>query len=106
MEEPQDSIIRSFSLYPKHIDYLEKINENISFALRMILDDNIQRERRNKVKTTIDEFMIWICFGLIFFIMSLLLEGFISIIPLFFGIAVLTYGLIGGINVALSRTRK
>jgi len=117
MEEPQDTLSKSFRLYPKHITYLENVNENTSLALRMVLDENIRNEKRNNIKTSIDKSMIWICFGLMFFIMSFLclaLRSFVvddmflivsSWSALGIGVFVLMYGLIGGVTTALSRTR-
>lgn len=105
MEEPQDVIWKNFGVYQKHIDFLEKSNENTSLALRTVLDSIMRTEKRGKIKTTIDKSMLWICFGLVLFILSFLLNGLITVVPLFAGIIVIMYGLIGGVITALSRTR-
>lgn len=105
MEEPQETIQKSFYIYPTHIDFLEKINENTSLALRTVLDSIMRTEKHSKIKKSIDESMLWICFGLVLFILSFLLNGLITVIPLFTGIIVIMYGLIGGVTTALSRTR-
>jgi len=106
MEEPQDIIWKNFGVKQKHIEFLEKINENISLALRTVLDKSIRDTNRTEIKTTVDQSMWFICFGLLFFVLSFLLDGFIVVIPMLIGIAVLMYGLIGGVSSALSRTRR
>ena len=106
MEEPQDSVSKSFVLLPKHIEFLEKINENTSLALRTLLDSIMRTDKKNKIKAAIEQSMLYICFGLVFFILAFLSTDIVAIVATLIGVFLLVYGLIGGVESALSRTRR
>jgi len=106
MEEPQDTVSKSFILYPKHIEFLENINENTSLALRTLLNSVMRTGKRNKIKEAVEQSMLYICFGLVFFILAFLSTDIVAVIATLIGVFLLVYGLIGGVESALSRTRR
>lgn len=105
MEEPEDVKWINYGVYNRHIDFLSSINENRSVALRTHLDSIIRINKKVEIKKIIDESLFFICFGLVFFILALLSTGFVNIICTGLGVFVLSYGLIGGVFIALSRTK-
>jgi len=108
MEELDNLVWKKFGVYPKHMSFLEKINENTSQALRTVLDSTIRSNDKNEKKQKTREFLIFTCFGLLFFIIALTaIYPYISMmIALATGAGILVYGLIGGIENALPRTRR
>ena len=102
--EPEQLKTFSFKLYPYHIKFLEKINDNQSLALRTHLDSIIRVNKKIQMKQQLDSIMFFISIGLIFIIIALLGDSFITIISTMIGVFILTYGLIGGVIDALQRT--
>ena len=96
---------KTFTVCQRHIDFLENINKNTSLALRTLLDSLSRQNKKLEIKKIIDESLFFICFGLVFFILALLSTDFVSVICTGIGIFILSYGLIGGVFGALSRTK-
>jgi len=97
MNEPTEQVRTSLSLYPKHIRFLEDINENTSLAARTVFDSVMRTEKKNHVREKINEVMMYVIVGMLFFILAFLLDGFVVAIPTVIGAGVLTYGLISAI---------
>lgn len=102
----EESFGKTFTICQRHIDFLESINKNTSLALRTLLDSLSRQNKKLEIKKIIDESMFFICFGLVFFILAFLSSGFASVICTGMGAVILSYGLIGGVFSALSRTKR
>jgi len=103
MVEPEELQNVSFKLYQKHLDFIDSINkDNRSLALRTHLNSVM----RNELWKQLRENIIFILFGLMFFMFALLVQEPVPIyLATFIGVVILIYGLIGGVHDALRRTR-
>jgi len=102
----EETFGKTFTISQRHIDFLEKINENTSLALRTLLDSLARQNKKLEIKKIIDDSLFFVCFGLVFFIIAILSTDFVSIICTGMGVIILSYGLIGGVFSALSRTKR
>ena len=97
-----------FSLYQKHIDFLDSINENSrSNALQTILNSVINGNEQAQRKNILNHSIQFITYGFFFFMMLFLTDNpYIYIIGLCVGTFLILYGSIGGIRHAISRTNR
>lgn len=97
----------TIALYDRHIAYLDKINrDNRSGALQTILDSIINGQEQVQRKQRLDNNLQFICYGFILFFISYLMSPFIQLISVACGAGLLSYGLLGEIRYALSRTNN
>ena len=96
---------RSFHLCQRHISFLEEINPSRSQALRTVLDSIITGEEQTQRKKILDNSILYISLGFVFFCFIFLTQNiYIYIIGLGLGLFLITYGSIGGLRNALQRT--
>ena len=97
MEEPEDTISKTFRLSPKHLGFLESIHSNLNEAERICLDTLIRQQNRKRFKNWNNSILL-ISLGLIFFIFSVTaVDILLSIFTLLFGVFLTVYGLIMGV---------
>ena len=95
----------TFKLYNHQIKYLDSVNSNNrSGALRDVIDDTINNNDKLKRKLAIDRVIQYGMYSAIFLLLSYLLVFPLNVASIGFGTFILTYGMIGGIQFALSRT--
>ena len=99
---------KTFTIYPRHQRFLESINQdNVSLALRTVLDSVKNGKEQTEKKQLLDNSIMFICFGFFFFILSSLITVFIPFITsVLLGVALLTYGGIGGLEIVLRRRTR
>jgi len=96
----------SFSLYNRHIQFLDTINDNNrSDALQQIIDRTITNDKKIKLKLEIDRTIQFSMYGAILLILSYSLSSPFNFISVVVGTCILSYGLFGGVRYAVSRTR-
>jgi hypothetical protein len=97
-----------FSLYPRHIQFLDNINEDSrSKALQIVIDSIINGEEQTQRKKILDNSILYISLGFVLFSFVFTTHNpFIYIIGLCLGIFLITYGGIGGVQHALRRTNN
>jgi len=95
----------SFSLYNRHVQFLDNINgDNRSSALQSILNAAMDNDEKQRWKLAIDRVIQYGMYSAIFLLLSYLLVFPLNIASIGFGAFILTYGMVGGIRFALSRT--
>ena len=103
MLEMDDTVVKTISFYKKQLDFLEGRYNNISLAVRNLVDKEIQNESDNKKLERINNFnrgFIFIALGLVFFIFSrITVEFAASWFSILIGIIFVTYGIIIGVVV-------
>ena len=105
--EPEDAFQKTFTIYPAHLEYLKTIDSNnISSALRQILDNSMHNNQRFHRRQIIDKTITWSCFGAIFLLLSYILTGITTLISIGIGTLLFAYGTIGGAVYAIQRTRN
>jgi len=101
--ELDDTVVKTISFYKRHLDFLESRYNNISLAVRNLVDKEIENENNNKRIERINNFnrgFVFIALGLMFFIFSRVTIGFAaSWFSILIGIIFVTYGLIVGVLV-------
>lgn len=102
----EKTIQKTFYILPKHLEFLNNINENPNLALRTLLNSIMRTDKKNKIKAAIEQSMLYICFGLIFFILAFLSTDIVAVVATLIGVFLLVYGLIGGVESALPRARR
>jgi len=110
MNELENSFQKTFTIYPKHLNYLESVNENTSFALRNVLD-NIIKKQKNNIKTRVFKdlalYVVIFALGMVFFLFTIKSTSYIEmylscILSMFFT----CFSIIGGAVVALQSIRN
>ncbi len=103
----ETTIKQTFHLYQRHMNLLDEVNaENHAQALRTILDSIINGKEKAERKKTMDTSVIVACMGLLFLIFSYLFDGVLQRgIMIGIGVLIISYGLIGGIEIAIQRSR-
>ena len=97
MEEPIDTIHKTFRLSPRHLSFLESIHNNLNEAERICLDRLIKLEGRKRFKNWNNSIII-ISIALIFFIFSTIsTDVLLSVLTLLFGIFLAVYGILVGV---------
>ena len=106
--EDETTVKQTFHLYGRHIDFLDKINpDNRSIAIRTVLDSIINGKEKAERKKIMDTSILISCLGLLLLIFSFLFTGLIQRgFMIGVGILVISYGLLGGIELAVGRTRN
>ena len=95
----------NFSLYDRHIQFLDSVNgDNRSGALQSVIDLVMNNDDKLKRKLAVDRVIQYGMYSAIFLLLSYLLVFPLNIASIGFGTFILTYGMIGGIQFALSRT--
>jgi len=96
-----------FSLYDKHIDFLDQINNNNrSGALQTLLDSIITGEEQTQRKHYIDQSIHYATYGAILLFLSYLIPLEAKIFSIISGIFLFAYGIIGGVQIAVSSTKQ
>jgi len=107
MEEPEDIVVKTFSIYKRHIVFLESINENTSLSLRTVLDSIINGQDKLEKKKQADTLISFAALGLMFFFLSYLMSNPLAMLACNgIGVFLFAYGAIGSVKNALSRTKK
>lgn len=107
MDGPEHVVNRNFTIYPRHKNLLDKINEeNNSQALRTILDSIINGQEQAERKKKLDNIVMWSCFGGILILISYLFTFPQNMISILSGTLLFAYGTIGGVIHAISRTNR
>ena len=107
MEEPEDTFVKGFSVYQRHICFLEQINNNTSLALRTVLDSIMNGELRKRKKQILDHVLLYSCFGLIFVLISNLFNNtIVFLISILIGLFLVIYSIIGGVISALQLSNE
>jgi len=98
---------KTFTIKQEHLDYLQSKDNNVSNALRNVLDESINHYWR-KDRTIINDRMIsFISYGCILWLISYLITNLIlSIVTIAIGSFLFGYGVIGGIKNILQRKQK
>jgi len=103
MLELDDTVIKTISFYKKQLDFLESRYNNISLAVRNLVDREIERENNKTRFERIQSFnrgFVFIALGLIFFIFSrVTIEFAASWFSILIGIVFVSYGIIIGVLV-------
>jgi len=103
MLELDDTVIKTISFYKKQLDFLESRYNNISLAVRNLVDREIERENNKTRFERINNFnrgFVFIALGLIFFIFSRVTIEFVaSWFSILIGIVFVSYGIIIGVLV-------
>lgn len=95
-----------FSLYTRHIELLDNVNENNrSGALQMVLDSIITGEDQMERRKQLDQSIHYATYGAILLFISYLMPFEARIFAVVGGVSLFAYGIIGGVRVALSRAR-
>jgi hypothetical protein len=96
----------SFDCPEELIPFLDQINnQNRSNAILTILKSVKNGEEQTRRKRILDNTVMWACFGAIFLFISYILEPTPRYISIILGICLFTYGTVGGVLVAISRTK-
>lgn len=107
MEEPEEYIQRSFNISKIHLRFLEDINENTNLALRTVLNSIIRNNDKIKIKQILDEILLYVGFGLFFFMLSFIAENIlVTVVTMMLGVFFLTYGAIGGVIYCGTRNKE
>lgn len=108
MENESEKVFsKSFTIFPKHLKFLKTVNKNESLALRTVLDSIMNDKDRTRKRELLDTRLIFISFGFIMFFMSYLADSFyVRGGAILVGVAILGYGLIGGVLDAISLRKK
>jgi len=69
----EDTLLKTFRLFPYHLDFLESINENHSEALRIVLDRAIELENK-KIKFAETKIQLML-FGVLFLLVSMIADN-------------------------------
>lgn len=105
MEESDTTLQKTFTIFPRHIVFLEGVNENTSLALRTVLDSIVSGENQLRKKQIIDGMVTYVSFGLICMLLSYIVSNVcIMLVCIMLGVFLFAYGLIGGVLGALQRT--
>jgi len=95
------------SLRKRHLDLLQNVDsEDKSKAARIIFDSIINGQEQTRRKKLLDNSIMWSCFGSIFLFISYLLEPTLQIISIMMGTFLFAYGIIGGVQIAVSSTKQ
>lgn len=91
----EETFQKTFTINQRHLDFLEhRGKESVSEALRTELDRLINK----KTKKVFDDMIVYIGYGMLFLIVSMLLNIFVAkVLAIGFGAFFLAYGGIGGI---------
>lgn len=101
-----DIIWTSVGLTQQHLDYLKKIHENKSLALRTILNSIINGEEQTQRKQRLNNTLNHMTTGILFLLISYLFnDPQPRLVSILIGTLFLTYGSIGGIFDAIRTTR-
>ena len=94
---------KTFTINQRHLDFLEtRGKESVSEALRTELDRLLKTHK----KKIFDDMVVYIGYGMLFLIVSMLLNIFLAkVIAVGFGAFFLAYGGIGGVNNVLRAKR-
>ena len=102
----EDIVPKTFSVYPRHIVFLEDVNENTSLALRTVLDSVMNGRDQMERKQLFDNSILFVALGIILFFLSYTSSNFfVNSISILLGVALVGYGAIGGAFGAL-RSKK
>lgn len=103
MDEPEPNFCRTFNITQKHIDFLNKINDNNSLALRIVLDSIIKNNHHTRFMKEINNILYFSSIGIILLFISYLIPDFvIKLICISIGSFIVIYNLIGGVFSAIS----
>lgn len=80
-----------------HNQFLRNINENPVVALDTLLRSLTRTNRKLQVKRVIDDSLVFINFGLLFYLTGLIAAGIGSILSLCFGGVFIVYGVVSGL---------
>jgi len=72
----EDTLLKTFRLFPYHLDFLESINENHSEALRTVLDRAIELENKKLNFAEIKNLDQLTLFGVLFLLISMIADNF------------------------------
>jgi hypothetical protein len=96
--ELESAFQKTFTIYPRHLEYLKKLDDdNISNALREILDYSMQKQSRNDKILFWERIITWMCFGAIFMFIGFLLIFPLNILSSALGLMLFTFGFIRGV---------
>lgn len=105
--EESEYIQRSYHLCQRHLKLFDNVNaNNHSQALRTILDSIINGEEQLQKKQVIDNSILYISLGFVLFSFTFTTNNpFVYLIGLSLGLFLITYGGIGGLQLAIRRTK-
>ena len=111
MDEIDNSFQKTFTILPKHLEFLEKINKtSVSQALRSTLDQVIKNQQQQKTNQLLKEFSIYvviIALGAVFFLFGIsYITFFEKVLCFIIGLFMATFGITGGVIIALQSTRQ
>lgn len=96
-----------FSLYDKHIQFLDKINSNNrSGALQTVLDSIINGEEQAQRKQYLDQSIHYATYGALLLFISYLMPLEARLFAITGGVFLFAYGIIGGVQHAVSSTKQ
>jgi hypothetical protein len=96
-----------FTLYDKHIDFLDQINNNNrSGALQTVLDSIINGEEQTQRRHYLDQSIHYATYGAILLFLSYLIPLEARIAAIVTGVFLFAYGIIGGVQLAVSSTKR
>lgn len=105
--EAEEAFQKTFTIYPKHLNFLKKINDdNVSLALRTVLNSIITGEEQTQRKKILDRNLNYVWMGVIFLVLSYLVPFEIKAFLILAGASFAAYGIYGGVKHALSRTNN
>jgi len=109
MNEQSDSFQKTFFISQKHLDFLNRINENSSLALRTILDSIMNGDRYDKRVKRLDNLLIRVSLGFILILISYILQQpLLGLISILCGVFILSYAIFREVfdAVQLSRFKR
>lgn len=110
MDEPEDSFQKTFTIFSKHLKFLESINQNTSSALRSVLDNAIKDQNNNIHSQLFKDFSLYvviIALGFVFFLFSINYSAMLEkVLCYIIGIFMTTFGITGGFLIALQSARR
>ena len=106
MDESETFFSKTFTISQKHIDFLNKINENASIALRTVLDSIIRNDKRSKIIEEVKNLLYFFSFGAILILISYTLTDILRFISMSIGFSILIYGVIMGVYNAIRFSKK
>jgi hypothetical protein len=91
----EEATVKSYSLLPHHIAFLERLESNQSLALRKALDELIKRQKKDKILNA----LMPLSLALIFFLVAYIaIDIIVSIVSLGFGVMLSVVGIWRHIN--------
>ena len=111
MEDTIDNnICKSFTIYSKHLDFLESVNKNTSYALRNVIDKaiiNHNNKKKSQLMKDISLYIVICGLGVVFFLFGLRsISIFEMLISYALGFFMMFFGVIGGMLIALQSTSR